>query len=293
MATVRQRPSSLPPELLFAIGAVSQYIGAAIAVNLFDQMAPETVAWLRVIGATAVLLAVSPRFYRGWSPRALAGAAIFGISTALMNLFFYQAISRIDLGKSVAIEFIGPIAVAAATTRSTRNTLALVLTTAGVVTLGGVEIGSNLVGVGFVLAASAMWAIYIVVGSRIALTHSGLSGLGVGLAIGAIVLTPIGAPSSGPVWGSPTLVGLALATGVFSNAIGYGIDQSILRRIPVRRFSVLLAGLPVVAALVGWVALGQQPGAIDLVGIGCVLVGVAVQSRDTIDADGDAVPLTG
>jgi threonine/homoserine efflux transporter RhtA len=36
---------------------------------------------------------------------------------------------------------------------------------------------------------------------------------------------------------------------VFSNAIGYGIDQHVLRRIPIRRFSVLLALLPVTAAL--------------------------------------------
>ncbi len=35
-----------------------------------------------------------------------------------MNTFFYLAIDRTDLGKSVAIEFIGPIAVAAAMTRT-------------------------------------------------------------------------------------------------------------------------------------------------------------------------------
>ena len=39
----------------------------------------------------------------------------------------------------------------------------------------------------------------------------------------------------------------ASLVGVFSNAIGYGIDQHVLRRIPVRRFSVLLALLPVTA----------------------------------------------
>ena len=66
----------------------------------------------------------------------------------------------------------------------------------------------------------------------------------VGLSIGALVLTPIGAPWSGPVWASPTLLVLCLLTGVFSNAIGYGIDQFVLRRIPIRRFSLLLALLP-------------------------------------------------
>ena len=183
-----------------------------------------------------------------------------------MNLFFYLGIERIDLGKSVAIEFLGPIAVAAATTRTMRNAGALLLAVAGVVTLGGVELDDNALGVFFILLSSAMWALYIVVGSRVAQVRPGVAGLGVALAIGTVAITPVGAPNSGPVWTSATLLLLCCATGVFSNAIGYGIDQYVLRRIPVRRFSVLLALLPVTALVVGWVALDQRPSALDLVG---------------------------
>jgi inner membrane transporter RhtA len=271
-----------PPEALFLLSAVSQYIGAAIAVSVFDEVEPQTVAWFRVIGASVALLAISPGFHRGWNRRHLLGAAIFGTATALMNLCFYLALDRIDLGKSVAIEFIGPIAVAAATTRSSRNASALVLAVAGVATLGGVELGDNALGVAFILASSALWAAYIVVGSRVAQMRSGVAGLGVGLAIGTLVITPVGAPWSGPVWVSPTLLLLCCATGVFSNAIGYGIDQYVMRRIPIRRFSLLLAALPVTAVFIGWVALGQQPGWLDLAGITLVLVGVAIQERDEI-----------
>jgi inner membrane transporter RhtA len=272
-----------PPEVLFLLSAFSQYIGAAIAVTVFDEVEPQTVAWFRVIGASIALLAISPGFHRGWTRRELVGAATFGIATASMNVFFYLAIDRVDLGKSVAIEFIGPIAVAAATTRNLRNAAALVLAVIGVVTLGGVEIGDNTLGVVFILISSALWAAYIVVGSRVAQMRSGVVGLGVGLAIGSVVLTPIGAPWSGPVWVSPVLLLLCCATGVFSNAIGYGIDQYVLRRIPVRRFSVLLAALPATAVLIGWIALGQRPGMLDLAGIALVLLGVAVQERDEID----------
>jgi inner membrane transporter RhtA len=69
---------------------------------------------------------------------------------------------------------------------------------------------------------------------------------------------------------------------VLSNAIGYGIDQHVLRRIPVRRFSVLLALLPVTAVVFGWLALDQRPSALDLSGIALVLVGVALQERDEL-----------
>jgi inner membrane transporter RhtA len=183
----------------------------------------------------------------------------------------------------VTIEFIGPIAVAALTTRSRRNAGALAFAAAGVLILGGVEVADNFVGLLFILTASLLWAIYIIVGSRVARVDRGVAGLGLGLAIGAVAITPIGAPGSSDVWLDPRLLTLCLLVGVFSNVIGYGIDQFTLRRIPIRRFSLLLALLPVTAVIVGWVALDQQPSGIDLVGIALVLVGVVVQERDEIE----------
>lgn len=266
--------------MLFVISALCQYIGAVIAIELFDEVEPRTVVWFRMLGAAAALLAISPGFHRAWTKRDLIGAAVFGTSTALMNLFFYLAISRVDLGKTVAIEFLGPIVVAAISTRSVRNAFALAITVGGVVTLGGVELGQNSLGLLFIGISSALWAAYIVIGSKVANGRPGLAGLGVGMVIGTVVLTPVGAPGSGHVWTSASLLLLCCLTGVFSNAIGYGIDQFVLRRVSVRRFSLLLATLPVVATFVGWVALDQRPGWIDVIGIGLVLIGVSVQERD-------------
>lgn len=272
------------PEVLFVISAIAQYVGAIIAVGLFDRVEPQTVAWFRVMGAAIALLAVSRGWRSGWTRPQLAGVALFGTATALMNTFFYLAIERIDLGKGVTIEFVGPIAVAAATTRTGRNALALLFAVAGVCVLGGVEVDAgNTAGLAFILLASAMWAAYIVIGSRVAQVDRGVAGLGLGLAIGAVVTTPIGAPWSGPVWVAPSLLALCLLVGVFSNAVGYGIDQFTMRRIPIRRFSLLLALLPVTAALMGWVFLDQPPSTIDVVGIVLVLAGVAIQERDRIE----------
>jgi inner membrane transporter RhtA len=240
------------------------------------------VAWLRVIGAVLAILAVSRAAWRGWTRRQLAVAAVFGVATAAMNTFFYLAIDRTDLGKSVAIEFIGPIAVAAVMTRTRRNAGALTLAAVGVVVLGGVELDGNKEGLLWLLAASAMWAVYIVLGSRVAHVRRGVTGLGVGLAFGALALTPFGAPGSGPVWSTPRLLVACLLIGVFSNAIGYGIDQHVLRRIPVRRFSVLLALLPVTALVLGWIVLDQTPTGLDLAGIALVLAAVVLQERDEV-----------
>jgi inner membrane transporter RhtA len=277
------------PEALFVISAIAQYVGATIAITLFDQVDPASVAWFRVIGAAIALLAVSGRsLRRGFTRRDLAAAAVFGIATALMNLLFYLAIDRLPLGKGVAIEFIGPICVAAAQTRTRRNALALGLAALGVGVLSGFEIAAEPLGLLFIFGASAMWAVYIVVGSRVARLDRGVAGLGIGLAIGALVITPFGAPGSGPAWHSFPLLGACLVVGVFSNAIGYGIDQHVLRRIPVRRFSVMLALLPVTATVVALIALGQRPSGIDLGGMALVLAAVALQERDVVDPAGTA-----
>jgi len=272
------------PEALFVISGISQYTGAVIAVSMFDEAGPATIAWFRVIGAAVVLLALSGKHLRGgWTRADLGAVATFGIATALMNMFFYLAIDRVDLGKSVVMEFIGPIAVAAAFTRTKRNTVALLLAVAGVLVLSGVEIDTEPLGLLFIMLASVMWATYIVIGRRVAATKRGLAGLAVGLAIGVIAIAPFGAPGSGHVWATPSLLVTALVVGVFSNAIGYGIDQHVLRRIPVRRFALLLALLPVTAMIVGYLALEQRPSILDLAGALLVIAGVVVQERDELE----------
>ena len=273
-----------PPELFFIASAAAQYTGAVIAVGLFDRLSPATVAWVRVLSAGLIITAFSWRHLNPrWTRRDVVAAAAFGISTALMNLTFYLAIERLPLGKGVTIEFIGPITVAALRTRTRRNAVALALAAVGVVILGGVEIGSEPLGLVFILLASVMWAGYIVIGSKVAMADRGIAGLGVGLVIGGIVIAPFGASDAGIAFTHIDVFFAAVMVGVLSNAIGYGIDQSTLRRIPVRRFSLLLALLPVCAAVFGFLFLDQTPTIVDLAGMLLVLTGVAVQERETIE----------
>lgn len=282
---VSTSPARIPPEVFFIFSASAQYIGAVIAVQLFDDAPPASIAWFRVIGAAVVLMCFSaPRFIRGdrWHRDELVAAAIFGTAVAFMNLAFYLAIDRLDLGKGVAIEFIGPICIAAWQTRTKRNAAALLFATIGVVVLSGLEISNQPLGLLYIFLASAMWATYIVIGAKVARLDRGVSGLGVGLLIGALMIAPFGVRGSMTILTTPWLLGACLVVGIFSNAIGYGIEQSILRRIPVRRFSVLLALLPVTALVFGFLFLHQRPSWIDLGGIALVLTGVVVQQRDTL-----------
>jgi inner membrane transporter RhtA len=278
------------PEALFVISGISQYTGAVIAVNLFEEIRPPTVAVLRVLLGALPILAISWRDQRRWTRDDLVSAATFGVATALMNLFFYLAIDRLPLGKSVVIEFIGPIAVAAYFTRSRRNTAALALAATGVAILSGVEMGGDPLGIFYIFCASAMWAVYIVRGRHVARLDRGLSGLGVGLVIGGLAILPFGARGMGAVFANSRLLALCALVGLLSTAIGYSIDQLVLRRIPVRRFALLLALLPVTAMVVGLLALNQIPSPTDILGAALVIGGVILQERDELPTGLEEIP---
>jgi len=278
------------PEALFVLSAIAQYTGATIAISLFDSVAPATMAMLRLIGAALVLVAIAFRHMGGWTRQQLLAAAIFGTATALMNLCFYLAIDRLDLGKGVVLEFIGPIAVAAWFTRTRRNAAALLLAVVGVLVLSGVELDNEPLGLLFIFMAAGLWATYIVVGQRVAALDRGLAGLAMGMVVGSLVLMPLGLAQSGDVWSNPSWILAGMLAGVLSNAIGYGIDQVVFRRIPVRRFAVLLALLPVTAMVMGWLALDQVPSSLDLLGAGFVIAGVLVQEREELTTHVVEVP---
>ena len=219
---------------------------------MFDDVAPATVAWVRVLAAALVLLARRRTDSSDGGPAPSSARPRSSASrSALMNLCFYLAIDRIDLGKSVVIEFIGPIAVAAAFTRTMRNTVG-----AGAgrdrrdACCRASRSAASRSASAFIFCASTMWAAYIVVGRKVAALDRGVAGLGVGLAIGAVAIARRSAcPGSGPIWasGDSLLRQRGCSSACSSNAVGYGIDQHVLRRIPVRRFALLLALLPVTA----------------------------------------------
>ena len=289
-ATASSARRQFSPEALFVLSAIAQYTGATIAISLFDSVEPSTMAMLRLVGAALVLVAIAFRQMGGWTRQQLLAAAIFGTATALMNLCFYLAIDRLDLGKGVVLEFIGPIAVAAWFTRTRRNAAALLLAVVGVLVLSGVELDNEPLGLLFIFMAAGLWATYIVVGQRVAALDRGLAGLAMGMVVGSIVLMPLGLAQSGGVWSHPSWILAGMLAGVLSNAIGYGIDQVVFRRIPVRRFAVLLALLPVTAMVMGWLALDQVPSGLDLLGAAFVIAGVLVQEREELTTHVVEVP---
>ena len=257
------------------VGAVSQYLGAAVAAVLFDQLAPGGVALLRVLAAAAVIVALRRSWRRRWQARELGLAAAFGVSLAAMNLCFYLAMDRLPLGNAVAIEFTGPVVVAALGARTLRSAGALVLAVAGVLVLAGVATDGTAPGVGFALLAGAFWSGYILLGHRVARSPASVDGLGLGMLAGAVAISPFGTAAVAGALGSPLVLALGLATGLLSNVIPYRIDQAVMRRVDPHRFALLQALLPVTATIVGLAALSQVPSGQEALGIGLVIAAIA------------------
>ena len=284
----------VPAPALFAVSGLAQYGGAALAVALYAVIPSPTVAWLRIAVAALVLLAWRRPWRARWTRADLGAAAAFGVVLAAMNVSFYVAIDVLPLGTAVAIEFLGPVAVAAVTGRAWRERLGIVVAALGVVLLAGVELSTGgedsvrgLVAIG---VAAACWAGYILLGRRVAHgarrpadrapdarpAPDGIASLAVGMTAGALVGAPFLAAPAAPVL---TDAGLALAVvgiAVLSSVVPYAIEQVVLRRVTAATFAVLLAMLPATAAVVGAVALRQWPHGWEVVGLLCVSVAIVL-----------------
>jgi inner membrane transporter RhtA len=266
----------------FIVGAISQYIGAAIGVFLFETTDPASVAWLRAAAAALVLIAWRRPWRCSWTGRAVAAAGGFGIVTVGMNVAFFEAIARIPLGTAVAIEFLGPVAVATLGSRRPRDFLAVAMVAVGVALLAGVQTGADALGIVFAIVAAALWAGYILLGKRVADAGAGMDSLAVGMAVAAVVLA---APllsgqliDDASVFAEPRTWLLGLGIGVLSTAVPYALDQVVLIRVGRARFALLLALLPATAAVVGAVLLHQVPAVAEVAGTALVMAALAISA---------------
>ena len=235
---------------------------------------------------------------RAWRDAAVVAA--FGVTLGIMNFSFYQAIARIPLGIAVTIEFLGPLAVAVASSRRVVDLVWVTLAGAGVallsdgwssLSLHGHD-GSALVGVALALVAAACWAAYILLSASTGRRFPGSSGLAIAMVLAALLVTP--AAAVGPAGrGSPlqlAVLASGVGAGLLSSVIPYRLEMETLRRIPARIFSIWMSLEPAVAALAGLVLLGESLAPREWGAIGCVIVASAGAVRGSGPAPGGPVP---
>lgn len=270
----------ISPHAFFFVSAVFHYLGPAFAVLLFAQVSVSGVAWLRIASA-ALVFALWRRPWKivaGQSWAQLRILVALGIVLGLMNVCFYQAIARLPLSTVGAIEFIGPILLAAFGARTPRNITALVLAAGGGWILTGVGFGGEPIGYLFAFANCALFILYVVLGHQIAQDGGaeGIDRLGMAMLIALVTVFPIGFGGALLAFQQPYLLLAGIGVGICSSVIPYVCDQLAMARLSRATFSLLLALLPASAVVIGIIVLRQIPTVTEFIGILFVAGGIAL-----------------
>ncbi len=245
---------------------------SAIVRPVFLVIGPSaSSAWRFLIGAVVLLAFTRPRVFQ-WTRHQWVGAIALGVSTAFMNMSFYQAIARIPLGSAVTIEFLGPLLVAVLGKRTWRHSLFALIAGLGVVALSHPGGGLTLVGGLFAVGAGIGWASYLFASHRVGGSTTGFGGLAVSMMISSLVTLPFSLGSTMILAHHPFVFGRLVIVAVASIVFGFGAELQALRRLKPSIVGVLVSFEPAIAFGVGWVLLSERVTGWSLLGLGSVMI---------------------
>jgi inner membrane transporter RhtA len=276
----------VPPHLWFIGGAVFHYLGPSFAVLLFARVSVGGVAWLRIVSA-AVLFAAWRRPWRSFlvADRRVQRLTIsLGLVFAVMNYTFYMAIDRLPLGTVAAIEFLGPIVLALAGSRTRRNLLAVALAVAGVYLLTEVRIAGDAAAFGWAFANAGLFAVYIILAHAVARADPAISPidrLAAAMMIAGAAITPLGIFEATTVLTDPIAWGTGIGIGVSSSVIPYVFDQMAMQRLSRATYSLFVALLPATAVVIAMIVLTQIPQPVEVGAVGLIIAGVLIHQERT------------
>jgi inner membrane transporter RhtA len=268
------RMARILPFAAVTLSILSVQVGATFAKRLFPLVGAQGTTTLRQVLSALILLAL----FRPWRklPPRPAWPALFGLGVVLgvMNLVFYMSLARIPLGIAVAVEFVGPLAVATLTSRHWIDLLWVGMVIVGLLALlplGGTSHALNMMGLVYALGAGVCWGLYIILGRRASAVGT-TQATAIAMAIAALTVLPVGASSALPALHQPPVLLAALAIAVLSSAVPYTCEMFALGRMPVRVFGILMSMEPVVAALAGFVFLHETLTIRQIVAIVAVVI---------------------
>ncbi len=273
-------PLPVPPWTLAIASMTSVQLGAALSVPLIDTIGPAGTAWLRLsFGALVFLLLARPPL-RQLRRRDVPAVIGLGVATGLLTASFLAAIERIPLGTAVAIEFLGPLTVAAVRSHSRRALVWPVLALIGVVLLTEPWSGDiNFAGVAFAALAAMGWATYIVLMQWMGDRFSGTSGLSMTVPIAALTTAVLGIPQAA---GSLTVEVVLVAAGLalLLPVLPFALELLALRHMNPNAFGTLMALEPAIGVVLGLVVLSQVPSGAQVTGIALVVTAGALAQLD-------------
>ena len=270
-------PRTSPAGVAAMLGSgLSNQIGAATGSLAFPVPGPVGVVAVRQYVAAIFLLAMARPRVRDFTRRQWQPVILLAVVFGTMNLSLYTAIDRVGLGLAVTLEFLGPLTIALAATRRRVDACCAVLAAAGVVTLMRPQPTTDYLGMGFGLLGAVCWAAYILLNRTVGSRIPGAQGSAAAAALSALTFLPVGVVVALRHPPTAASLGYAVAAGVLASAVPYLVDLFTLRHVPPAAFGLFMSVNPVLAALVGWLGLGQRLGWADGAAIGAVVTANAL-----------------
>ncbi|MFK7978447.1 MAG: DMT family transporter [Saprospiraceae bacterium] len=266
----------MPPQGLVLLAIIAIQVGSGIAVQLFPILGIEGTVAVRIVFSAIILgMTAKAKLYSLWQIF-LANWAIlclFGICMVAMNFFFYKALFRIPLGAVVAIEFVGPLSLAAITSKRLIHFLWVALAAVGILLLSPLS-GANLDtwGIIFALIAGAGWTTFIILGKRVGKKVSGNSGLTIAMFIAAIFMIPFFVPVVPILIQNPYVLFIGLCVALLATSIPFTLEFQALKKLSHSAYGILISLEPAVAALVGVIVLKEQITMQGIIAVICVVV---------------------
>ena len=253
------------------IGILSVQFGAAIAKELFDEITPTALVWLRLATSAVFLALVARPVLSGRTRRDWVVVLGFGLSLGTMNWAIYQSFARIPLGVAVTIEFVGPLVLAAVGSHRARDLAWVVLAAAGVILLGAEPGDVNLAGVLFALLAGAAWAAYILLSASTGRRWPGLDGLAVASVVAGLLLLPYAAVDGAGAVLDTRILALGALVGLLSSVVPYSLELAALRSLSPATLAILMSLEPAAAALAAMLLLREFLSPVQWLAMGCVV----------------------
>jgi inner membrane transporter RhtA len=269
------RRGAVGAALLVVVIGLSMQTGSALAVRVIGSVGILEALWLRTAIAALILVAVRPRSLRLPRGRDLGALAALTLSLLAMNLSFYGAISHAPVGVVVAVEFLGPLAVAVGGTRRAVDFVWIALAAGGVVLLAGPASSVSALGLLLALAAAGCWAAFLLLAKRAVTTMPPLEVTTLMLAGSAVLLTPALLIGGVRIAGHLGAIGLGAVVAVLSSAFPYFLELVALRLVRASTYGILLSIEPAVAALAGYLILSQRLSTGELAAIVAVMIAAA------------------
>lgn len=269
----------VPPWGLAMTAILSIQLGSALSVDLIEEVGPSGTAWLRLSLGAVILLAIARPPLRSLRRADVLPVLGLGIMTGVMSIGFLAAIEHIPLGTAVAIEFLGPLTVAALRSHNRTALVWPALALLGVILLTEPWQGDfNPTGVAWAALAGVAWGLYILLTQRIGDRFTGIGALSMTVPIAAAAAAIVGIPQAA---GHLTFGVLAAAAGLalLLPVLPFALEMLALRRMTPTAFGTLMALEPAVGVLLGLLILHQQPSAVQIVGILLVVLAGAAAQR--------------